>query len=102
MALHVSSGEDHHEPPELEPAGSGLITVTGNEPRSASQDESEDGPRLGPRCGNWEGPWGAGLIRVQFCDLASAPAETHAHLQRLDQTGKEATLENRASRCPFG
>lgn len=42
------------------------------------------------------------LIRVQFCDLAPAPAETHAHLQRLDQTGKEATLENRASRCPFG
>lgn len=61
MALHVSSGEDHQEPPELEPAGSGLIKVMGNERHRASQDESEEGPRLGPQCGNWEGPWGVGV-----------------------------------------
>lgn len=42
MALHVSSGEDLREPAELEPAGSRLLTVTGNE------DESEEAPRLGP------------------------------------------------------
>ncbi|OWK00215.1 hypothetical protein Celaphus_00019218, partial [Cervus elaphus hippelaphus] len=35
-------GEDLREPAELEPAGSRLLTVTGNE------DESEEAPRLGP------------------------------------------------------